>query len=330
MAGGIVCDAVSGGKRVCVSCAGELPPYIGAGPYRKRCVSCSPVNTLPVSSRKQPKPKTYYHRCCGSCGLEFKTDNKHTVSCGRLCGMKIAHRSRSARVASEKARTCDHCGVSFREGMLSQKQRDAGHRQKFCSRKCLSASALARSNAVREERKAAAKEAIARQLQPRECIACCSQFAPRSARAEKCDPCRVVRVPKTTRPCEGCGELVTGNAATRRCKPCARKATRLAHKAKHGSTKKHRQRARRFGVEYEPVNPIEVFERDGWTCHICGKRTPKARRGSCRSNAPELDHIIAMSLGGSHTRGNLACACRACNVAKGAAAFGQPSLLATL
>lgn len=328
MAGSLVCDAVSDGKRVCVSCAGELPPYIGVGPRRKRCASCSPVNVRPASLKKEPK--TYYQRRCVSCGLEFRTDNKHTVSCGRVCGMKLAHCSRSARVSAEKASTCPHCEVGFRQCAGNKKQRDAGYKQKYCSRKCLSASSVARSEALKEERKAAQKEAKERQLQPRKCVACGSQFAPRSARAEKCAPCRVVRVPKTTRPCEDCGDLVTGNAATRRCKPCARKASRQAHKAKHGSTKKHRQRARRFGVEYQPVNPIEVFERDGWTCHICGKRTPKARRGSYRSNAPELDHIVPMSLGGSHTKGNLACACRACNGAKGAAAFGQPSLLAVL
>jgi 5-methylcytosine-specific restriction endonuclease McrA len=61
---------------------------------------------------------------------------------------------------------------------------------------------------------------------------------------------------------------------------------------------------------------LKVFERDGWKCQICGKQTPRARRGYRYSNAPELDHRIPISKGGPHTYGNTQCACRACNLEK--------------
>lgn len=80
----------------------------------------------------------------------------------------------------------------------------------------------------------------------------------------------------------------------------------------------NRSRARRFGVPYEQIDPIEVFGRDRWRCQICGRKTPKSRRGTLADNAPELEHRIPMALGGPHTMANVQCACRRCNMAKGA------------
>lgn len=40
--------------------------------------------------------------------------------------------------------------------------------------------------------------------------------------------------------------------------------------------------------------------------------------GSTESNAPELEHVIPLSKGGTHTRANVRCSCRACNLNKGA------------
>lgn len=76
-------------------------------------------------------------------------------------------------------------------------------------------------------------------------------------------------------------------------------------------------RAKSYGAVAEPINPIVVMERDGWVCHICGEEAPRSLRGTMRWNAPELDHIVPLSAGGSHTYGNVACAHRSCNLDKG-------------
>lgn len=44
------------------------------------------------------------------------------------------------------------------------------------------------------------------------------------------------------------------------------------------------------------------------------------------AKAPELEHIIPIAMGGTHTWDNVACACRLCNQAKGARDFGQLGL----
>jgi 5-methylcytosine-specific restriction endonuclease McrA len=86
---------------------------------------------------------------------------------------------------------------------------------------------------------------------------------------------------------------------------------------------KAKRRSRCRNSVYEPVDPIKVFNRDKWKCHICGTSTPKELRGSYLGNAPELDHIVTLADGGSHTYGNVACACRSCNGKKGARSCGQ-------
>ena len=53
----------------------------------------------------------------------------------------------------------------------------------------------------------------------------------------------------------------------------------------------------------------EVFARDGYRCMECLLAPPDV--------ALELDHIIPLAAGGSHTYDNVACAHRACNLEKG-------------
>lgn len=77
------------------------------------------------------------------------------------------------------------------------------------------------------------------------------------------------------------------------------------------------RRARIRGAErVDSIDPMQVFERAGWKCYICGQRTPQRLRGTIEDNAPELDHVVALAAGGSHTYDNVACCCRRCNQAK--------------
>lgn len=77
----------------------------------------------------------------------------------------------------------------------------------------------------------------------------------------------------------------------------------------------HRKRARKFGVEYVRFNPLDVFERDGWKCGICGSNVPQnAPQGS--GDEATLDHIIPMSRGGDHVPDNTQIAHRRCNSKK--------------
>lgn len=83
------------------------------------------------------------------------------------------------------------------------------------------------------------------------------------------------------------------------------------------------RRARECRVYTEPIDSIDIFERDKWTCKMCGSKTPRSLKGTMDPNAPTLDHIIPLKLGGPHTRANTQCLCRHCNGMKSAKYEGQ-------
>jgi hypothetical protein len=88
--------------------------------------------------------------------------------------------------------------------------------------------------------------------------------------------------------------------------------------------KTHIDRAKHYGVHFEHVNKVKVFERDGWHCQLCGIATPRRLlSGKRQSRSPELDHIIPLSQGGSHSYDNTQCACSKCNQSKNNKALGQ-------
>ena len=77
----------------------------------------------------------------------------------------------------------------------------------------------------------------------------------------------------------------------------------------------HKYRALKFNTTVENFSPIEIFERDGYRCQLCGKKT----RPDYKPNHPlypHLDHIQPISLGGEHSRKNTQCLCHHCNLSK--------------
>lgn len=112
--------------------------------------------------------------------------------------------------------------------------------------------------------------------------------------------------PRKVVPCVGCGEVFRGNHASTMCAGCQRR-----HAGKSDI-----KRANYWGVLYEPIDRLRVFERDGWACGICSEpvdRTVPFPDPGC----PTLDHVIPMSGGGDHLYGNVQLAHFACNMAKG-------------
>lgn len=59
---------------------------------------------------------------------------------------------------------------------------------------------------------------------------------------------------------------------------------------------------------------LEVLERDGYVCQLCGCLTLKELRGTHHPLAPEVDHIIPRRLPEcTNDLSNLRCACHSCN-----------------
>ena len=113
--------------------------------------------------------------------------------------------------------------------------------------------------------------------------------------------------PKT---CVDCGvyfEHLQVNA--KRCPECRHREIRNHHT--------HSRRCRKYSVPFESFSLLGVFHRDNWLCGICGLPAPRELRGTTDPRAPELDHIIPLSMGPGigpgHVPSNCRCAHRKCN-----------------
>jgi len=81
----------------------------------------------------------------------------------------------------------------------------------------------------------------------------------------------------------------------------------------------YRARMRALGVddpEADPVDPHDIYVRDGWKCCICGGRVDPSLSWPDPWVAT-LDHVRPVSRGGAHAQDNLATAHWVCNLIKG-------------
>lgn len=90
-----------------------------------------------------------------------------------------------------------------------------------------------------------------------------------------------------------------------RCGTCAEQRNAAILRTARSARKRY---LRQFAFD-----PMAVFERDGWTCYLCGTPTPPALRGLNLPTSPEVDHVAPISRGGEHSEVNAKCSCRKCN-----------------
>jgi 5-methylcytosine-specific restriction endonuclease McrA len=76
------------------------------------------------------------------------------------------------------------------------------------------------------------------------------------------------------------------------------------------------RRARKKGAFVEPVDHTVIYERDGWTCHICGEPVDR-QLAYPDPMSVSLDHVIPLAKGGEHSYVNCATSHLRCNSRKG-------------
>ncbi len=291
------------GKATCAACGKGFEQTHGRQKY-----CCEKCRKSHQSSRNRA-PEKRDEKHCAVCGARF-FGNRLQKYCGDRCS---EHAKRERWRAQNSKRNlgpfnCEHCYQPF----YAKKRSEA----KFCSRQC----AFDRLGIVAEERDAL------RRIQQKN-----KRIAVRTRSKVKTESSALRRIASAWRLAKGichvCGEPYARLRAWQRTcsRVCdaehARRQVELVRK--HRKISKAKRRAISKGVEADSIDPIKVFERDKWRCHICGKKTRKELRGSTHADAPELEHVVSLAEGGAHTWGNVSCSCRACNCKKGAASFGQ-------
>ena len=104
------------------------------------------------------------------------------------------------------------------------------------------------------------------------------------------------------------------------CNECKRQSRRLKRRM-YGC---YRRRCKTYGGRYNStVRPRDVFERDSWRCHVCGRKTHMVFSVYDPRSATVDHHPIPLSKGGDHDWHNVRCCCFKCNSLKGSKWDGQ-------
>lgn len=270
--------------------------------------ACAQCGTRPISG---------YKFCSDKCAGRDRVAPHPCLHCGQItrrpkycsvqCGWVARERRKGVRPIDEyKAgltriqRKCPECCKLFTPTRFGEKH--VSGQQVYCSRDCRYAESRRRADVREMVRREAA-------LYRRWAAA-----ARAEAKAERLCKCGAA-LPKFKHQCADCSEVSAILSRRKSRESPATKAARRRAKA--------RRRAIERGARADRFDPFEIFDRDGWRCHMCGCSTPKRLRGTYEGNAPELDHLVPLAAGGEHSRRNTACACRRCNLLKADKPMGQ-------
>lgn len=80
--------------------------------------------------------------------------------------------------------------------------------------------------------------------------------------------------------------------------------------------RQNKRNAMLYAAFVEDVSLAEIFARDRGRCKICGCELSMDTKWP-HPRTPTRDHVVPLSKGGTHERGNLQLACAECNIRKG-------------
>ena len=93
-----------------------------------------------------------------------------------------------------------------------------------------------------------------------------------------------------------------------------------------GRERSRKHQALKSGSGHSPYRELDIFERDGWACQLCGRRINRRLRHPHRLSKT-IDHIVPLSKGGFDCPKNVQAAHFGCNSGKQARLIGQLRLL---
>lgn len=306
----------------CRACNAPIPPQLTPG--RKRVYCSTRCHDLAIGCRARPPTPID----CPVCSRPFTPKSILNTYCSRECRWSAQH--------PEHEHTCEECGTTYRnrhrnhrfctykcnKKYQSRKHYGAGYRQPprshtcpgcnqsftghkdriYCSDPCSDLDRfrkkVARQLVVRMSRIEKARIRSYEVAQRREARRRCACGNSRHNGKRLCDECRQRNL----------------DARMVKVKIEVKEWRRRQRRAGRGEAKNHRQRAHRFGVDYDPkITRIKVLDRDEWVCGICHKPIANVLYAVDRDGYGTIDHIIPMSRGGGHVWSNVRAAHNRCN-----------------
>ena len=127
---------------------------------------------------------------------------------------------------------------------------------------------------------------------------------------------------KIKRICKRCGKEIEGRRSKFCSKICARR--------QQDADAEHVRRLKANSNIHDAISLQMLVKRDKGKCWICGKKIDysdhKVREDGtfiAGKNYPSIDHVVALSVGGTHTWNNVRLAHMKCNTAKSNKVFGE-------
>lgn len=284
--------AVKYDPRKCKYCGIEFEPHRKTNVFcSKKCKDLASLKRRGVKHNPNTEP---YHKVCKVCGKPFDSFREAQVTCSPECAEIIHPKSKGIKKIEPVGAWVNRLHGNEFDFVEWKSKKRALLRCKTCGNVIERAQSTIRAKGI-------------------ECEFCKEQKRLQEARRKMACFFNALAQARTPKICAACGgEFFSPYSNQKYC------SSRCKHK---GQVRKgsYRARCRKYGVFYDPsVNRTAVIKRDGGVCQICGKMCdPNDHRwGSSGPDYPTLDHIIALANGGTHTWGNVQCACGMCNSKK--------------
>ena len=312
----------------CEDCGVPFERIPGPGRPRRFCLDCSPRDPVGATRAWRHRNRPVVHRAslkvtlsCHHCGAAmslYRSVERSSPSRGKYCSRRCAEASRTHREAS-----CQECGAVFHQKKL---------KQRFCSHHCYVESLREHATCVCGVHFVLPSPSHRERGEGKYCSTACFQSTrqvplplSRLTRATSWMRKSKYRVTRASyrvavlgRPdyyvlvqphdiaCKQCG--VVFHAKWRQlCDACTELNKRMSIKRS-----KNQRRAARAGADAVPYQPLDIFERDGWKCHLCGGKIQRDRK-SPHPKSPSIDHLQPISRGGADAPINVAAAHLRCN-----------------
>ena len=123
--------------------------------------------------------------------------------------------------------------------------------------------------------------------------------------------------------CIQCGSAFVSRNTRLRCNDCITAKPSTVTDRRRRTSDRYKRRKREATVER--FKPVEIFERDGWRCGICGHQIDQDLRYPDPGSA-SLDHVVPLADGGLHSRANSQASHLGCNCRKRDRSLGPEQL----